>query len=481
MDLKLVGYAPDADPGIPGVIVDCAAFVGSLRGMEAAPSGIATGLPALAAACLGAASFRDLTNVQTTAAGTATKLYTAGTTSWTDRSGAATFNAATANRWSFAQYGNVTLAANKGDTIQARTTGDFANAGAAAPKAAFIETVNDFVFAANVNDGADKPDGWHCSALGDYTDWAASIATQSANGRVTDVPGPLTGAKRLADSIVLYKRKAIYVGNYVGPDIIWAFQLASAEAGAIHHNAIVSVDYAHYLMGDDDFYRFDGSRPVPIGADVRKSVFGEFDRTASHLCTALLERVNARIYFFYPDSSNAGYANRGVVLNYKTGRWGRHDFPMETTLQFIQAALTYDDLGTYYATYDDFPNASYDTAFLGGAIETPAYFDTSHVLRTLTGAPGTSRFTLGEVGSDEIFTTLTRAQLRLLTAPTTAAMTNYYKHSSADAFTTDVSTPIGSSRFDVLRSARWHKLQFDFTGAIETPGLRVDSVPDGTE
>lgn len=481
MKLPLIGYAPDLDPATPGVITDCSAFISSVRGMEAAPSGITTGLPALAAACFGGASFRLLDNSQTTVAGTASKLYTAGTTSWTDRSGAATFVATTENRWSFAQYGNVTLASNKADTIQARTTGDFANAGAAAPKAAFIETVNDFIFAANVNDGADKPDGWHCSALGDYTDWAASIATQSANGRLTDVPGPFTGLRRLNDNIVLYKRKAIYVGTYVGPDIIWSFQLSSAEAGALNNNSIVNVNYAHYLMGDDDFYVFDGSRPVPIGGAIRRTVFGELDRTKLHLCSSLLDKANSRIYFFYPNSSNGGYANRGVVYNYLTQRWGRYDISSEASFLFVQAALTYDDLGTYYSTYNDFPNASYDTAFLGGASETPSYIDTSHVLRTLTGTPGASQVTLGDLGNDEEFFTLLRVKPRFLTSPTTGQMTNYYKNNEGDSYTQDATTDISSSRFDVIRSARWHKLSFDFTGTVETPELTIDAEIDGTE
>ena len=480
MKLPLLGYAPDADPQTPGVIADCVSFISSQRGMEAAPAPVATPLAALASTCYGIATFRKLDSSSVTVAGTATKIYLAGTASWSDVSGTA-YGASTNNRWSFCQYGDVTLAANKADTIQARTGANFANVSGSAPKAAFIETVNQFIFAANVNDGADKPDGWACSALGDYTNWTPSIATQAANGRLTDTPGPITGLRRLNDSIVIYKRKAIYVGSYVGPDIIWSFQQSSADVGALNNNSIVFVDYAHYFMGENDFYIFDGTRPIPFGQPVKETVYAEIDKSSLNLCMALADYRNSRIYFYYPSVSNSGYANKCVVYNYRTKRWGRDDQTVSAAGMYVSPGMTYGDVGTYYTTYADLPNAPYGLAFSSSAVEQPAIVDNTNVVKTLTGTPGTTSFRLSDLGSDQEYVTVTRVQPRFLKPAATATLVNYYKTASGAPYTEDQSVAMQNYRFDLLRSARWHSANLTFSGTVDVEELDIQFERDGME
>lgn len=481
MKVPLQGFAPDVDPTTPGVFTDCVSFVGSYRGMEGAPSAINTSLPALAADCVGFASFRKLDGTSTLIAGTATKLYSGGTSSWTDRSGAATFNASVTNRWSFTQFGDVTLASNKADTIQGRTSGDFAAVSGSAPKAAYIDTVGQFVFAGNVNDGADKPDGWACSALGDYTNWSASVATQSANGRLTDTPGPFTGIKRLSEAIVLYKRKSTYVGTYIGGSIIWTFQLSSSEVGALNNACIASVDYAHYFMGEDDFYMFDGTRPVPFGAPVKVTVFSALDKSKIHLCQSLVDVTHSRIYFFYPDSTTTSYANRCVVYNYRTRKWGKDDRTIQAAGVYVSSGLQYQDLGTYYSTYANFPNAPYGSAFLAASTETPAIIDSTATIKTLTGTPGITSFRLGDYGDNFNYSLLRRVEPRFFKEPQSGAMTNYYKYSAGEDYMPDTTTAMDNRRFDLMRSARWHTADFSFTGAVDLSELQVDIVEQSLE
>src|SRR5678816_4110775 len=102
----------------------------------------------------------------------------------------------------------------------------------------------------------------------------------------------------------------------------WDFNPIPGQAGALNQECIVDVGTAdnpvHLMMGYEDFYRYDGSRPVSIGNPVKETVFGELDRSLSYTCAALHDRRNSRVYFFYPP-------NRCVVYNYKTGLWGRDD------------------------------------------------------------------------------------------------------------------------------------------------------------
>ena len=199
--IPFTGFAPDADATTPGVIVDCVNYIPYENGMEGAPtSQTPAGVPALAAECLGAAVVTNLTGVRRIIASTATKLYELIGGVWTDVSRATAYNAGVDARWMIAQFGNSTLAANKGDKIQ-RSTGTgvaFADI-ATAPKAEIIFSVGSQVMALNTNDGTDKPDGWHSSALNDDTDWTPSLITQAASGRLVSTPGAITAGMRLGE------------------------------------------------------------------------------------------------------------------------------------------------------------------------------------------------------------------------------------------------------------------------------------------
>src|SRR5205085_1799563 len=156
----LLGFAPDADEVTPGIITDCDNFIPYNNGMEGGPAGVTpSDVPALASACLGAAVVENLAGARRVIAGAATKLYELVGGVWTDVSAAA-YNAGADSRCMITQFGDATLAVNKGDKVQRSTSGAFA-AIASAPKAEIIFSVGFQVMALNVNDGAEKPDAWY--------------------------------------------------------------------------------------------------------------------------------------------------------------------------------------------------------------------------------------------------------------------------------------------------------------------------------
>ena len=161
--VAIQGYSPDVDPTTAGVLTNCSTLIPTLKGMKGAASPVSGAQGALAAACKGVASLRKLDNTVRTFAGTTTKLYEDATTSWTDRTRAAggDYGLASDGRWRFAQFGDVSLATTKTDTLQSTSAGAFANV-AGAPKASIVETVNQFVFLFDTNEATygDSPDRW---------------------------------------------------------------------------------------------------------------------------------------------------------------------------------------------------------------------------------------------------------------------------------------------------------------------------------
>lgn len=482
MLVKLLGYAPDADPSILGVLTNCSAVVPSLRGMRGAPSPASTPLATLAATCQGSAVLTKLDGSTRFFAATAKKIYEAAASTWGDVSRAATYTAGVAARYRFAQFGNISLSANGADTLQASTsTGPFSCV-AGAPIAAITETVGQFAFAFNNTTNAD---GWNCSALGDSAQWTTSVATQATSGRLTASPGPITGGRRFGSAIVAYKKNSMYLGLNVGPPNVWEFNQIPGDVGAMSQEAVVNVGTPdsprHIFMGSYDFYMYDGSKAIPIGSNrVKNQVFTTLLQSRYSACAAVHDSLNSLVYFYYP-VSDSQLPDHCVVYNYRTDQWGVDDRQIQVPVEYATPGITYNTLGDRYLTYDQITTLPYDSAFLNQAITVPSIFTTGSIVNTLTGPAGTTSITTGDIGDDVQFSTLKRARLRFITAPTTASMTNSYRD-PGNTLVADASVAMSSQNaFDVMRDAKWHRLSFTFSGDWEASAFIPELEASGFE
>jgi hypothetical protein len=488
--IALLGYSPDLPSFTPGCITNCSAMVPSLKGMKGAPSPQNTTLVALVSACFGASVVRKLDNSTRFFAGTATDLFEASTSSWTERTRASGGDYALGadTRWRFAMFGDTAIACAKSDILQSSSSGAFANAAANAPKAGSVAVVNGFVILVDVNDqgaifdSADRPHGWW--AARSLATWTPSIANEAYTGSLTSTPGKCTAIKRFGRLAIIYKERSMFTLSYAGTSG-WEANQIPGEAGALSQESVVDIgtpeNPIHLFMGAEDFYMFDGARAYPLGAPLTKTVFGEINRDFTYSCTTLHDRVEKNVYFFYPVGSS-GNPDKCVVYNYQTKKWGRDDRTVEAVVEYIEAGVIYDDLGNFYATYNDFPVASYDQAFWSVGFPSPAIFNTSHLVQTLNAPSLTSGMVLGDYGSDEFVSLLSRAQPLFTTRPSQATMNNYYRSNLGDSLTSGSQVSMDSKgRFDKLWSANWHRLQFEFTGPVEFGAVRLDLMEDGQE
>jgi aminopeptidase-like protein len=60
-------------------------------------------------------------------------------------------------------------------------------------------------------------------------------------------------------------------------------------------------------------------------------------------------------------------------------------------------------------------------------------------------------------------------------------MTNYYRMNTGDSLTADALTSISNGSFDVVRDARWHRIQMNFTGDWEMSGFSPEWEKSGRE
>lgn len=478
--IKLVGWAPDVDPVTPGVITDCTMLEPTLRGMRSAPSVEPANIDALAAACVGAALVTKLDGSRRLIAGTQTKLYEASGTSWTDRSAAGSYTGSSESRWQIKQFGDVTLATNGVDEPQESTSGAF-TATVEMPKSKLLETVAGFVMCANiVESGYQHADAWWCSALYDYAEWTPAIATQSARGRLFDAPGPITALKALGGDVVAFKDRAMVLGRYVGPPIIWAWQAVPGDIGTAAADGVASDGLRLYFWGGDDFYAFDGSRPVSIGEVVRRWFAENSNPLYLSRTIAQYDRRASIVRWFFVGAGSTTL-DRCIVFNTRTGQWGRADRSVQAVVDFAPSALTYDSAGvlaaaTYEAT--GFPQ-SYDSPLWTAGAESPAVLSASNAVQLLTGAGEASSMTTGVFGDDDRMSLLRRVRLRYADSPTTAAVTEFYSQQSGGTYTEGSTSQADDAKHDFLRPARWHYLRAAWTGSVEVTGYALDAADVG--
>lgn len=480
--IKISGFLPDLEPTTDGVITSCTNLIPSIKGSyKGAPAAVNVAIDALADECLGIAETIDLDGNARLFAATDTKIYLGAAGTWNDVSRVGDYTSGD-RRYRFSQFGNVTLSVNATDPLQAYVSSTFADV-ADSPAAAVMDVAQGFVMLADTNETifGDQSDRWWCSGLYDYTDWTPDVATQCTSGRLVDAPGPIRAMRAFGSNFVAYKDRAMFLGEYVGPPIVWQWTQIPGEIGCSSQECVINIGTAHIFIGYEDFYLFDGSRPLPIGEGIKEWFFQNLNTNYRQNIKGLHDSANANVWFFFPKTdSDFGLCNGAIVFNYKSRKWGIADVTVEACVEYLSGGITYDDLGTEYSTYEDLPNIGYDSPFWTSLSPSPAIMNGSHQLQTLTGDTVSSVMTLGDVGDDSRYSTLRRVRLRFIQEASSATMTNSYKSVSGAVYTTDQTANLNDGKFDVLRSARWHNVSFTFNGNVDVSGVDYDLQPDGT-
>jgi len=484
MLVKLREWSPDSDETEQGTLVDVENMIPSMKGYKGSPSNVSPGVSALAAECLGAGFVTILSGTNVLFAGTATKLYKGSATTWTDVSRASDYTAIATTRWCFAQQGNLTLAVNNIDTPQKYIHGtdtDFSDL-TAMPECSVVEAVGQFIMIGNYETGGtDIVDGWGCSAIGDYTDWTASVDTQCVYGRLLDTPGAITGLKRLADYAIYYKKNSMYLGRYTGSGgNIWDFSLISDIIGSVNQESIIKVGTMHYFLGTDDFYGFDTATVAPISVQIKEWFNKRCNNLYRHKTVGVHDRINSIIYWFFPATTST-VPNEYVAFHYKTNRWGKGVLSVEAATEYSTGGRTYAELLVSYPLYSAFSSLSYGALEISTETPIPAIFNTSHTVNTLNGVSLSSSLTTNDFGIDGVKSTVRRVRPRYTKTPNSASMVNYYRDQLGSSLTTDFTTSEENGKFDYIRTARWHRGKISFTGDVELNSLDVEAKNAGKE
>lgn len=484
MIVPLLSFSPDVDATQKGVIVSAENALPTMKGFRPEGSPIASTAASLGETVIGTAVLQRLDGTYRIFAGTPSKIYElTSATAWTDRSQVGGYS--TSTRFRFAQFSDVSLASNGVEKISESTSGSFAEI-ADAPAAKIIITAGLFVLAFNTADptyGTSQDRFW-CSGIGDHTEWTPSSATQAYTGQLRSSPGPITAAAKIGDTVIAFKERAMFLGVYQGPPEVWSFRELSNTVGCVSQEAVTT--FANkgavglFFVGPDDFYIYDGGRPVAVGDGVKEWFFQNLSNQFRDQIFVTNDERAGVVRIHFPNSNSSGLPNSTLIYNYRSGRWGvgrSGDIRFPLINQTL--AITIDDLATLSASIDGLPSVAFDSAYWSTSSRAPAYFDSSGTLYLLTGTLAEATLTTGDIGMDGAITEISRIRPRLAGTSTASAMVTG-RDSLSDLPADIASGDMENNRIDLFSCARWQRIEFTWTGG-ELTGLDVDIKADTPE
>jgi hypothetical protein len=461
----------------PGLLT-CRNVIARTQGSYGPFSDLSVYSDALGTRCQGAFAARDNAGNVHLFAGDATKLklLSSGSPSFSDvsRTVGGAYATATDDTWRFVQYGANVIATNFVDDVQSFAIGsstDFAQLSAGAPKAKYLAIWKDFVVLAHVQG---HPQRVRWSGIDDPTNWpgigtAAAAQTQSDQQDLVGDGGGIQGiigGLGSADGIVIQER-ALWRVTYVGPPLIFTFDLVEGTRGTPAPGSIVQLGGVVAYLGDDGFYLFDGQASRPIGnARIDKTFFNDFDQTYSARMSAAVDPINKVFYWAYPGAGNiAGTPNRLLAYNWAVDRWSLIEVAAEFIFRAGTFGFTADDADGLGYTVDTSPFGP-DSRFWAGGKSILAAFDTAHRLGFFSGAPLPATIETGDLDLAEGRRSLVSGVRPVADAESLSASVGYRESQTAMPAYSSPTSPVADGFCPQRISTRFPRARVHIPAAV---------------
>jgi hypothetical protein len=357
---------------------------------------------ALSARCMGGVGIVEPDGATYVFAGTQTTLQqlAAGSTAWTSLG--SSYDAGAEGRWSFTKFGEVVIATNGADPIQAFTLGsssDFVTLSSAAPAARYVATVPPgFVMVAYTsdNDFGTQPQGVWWSAINDPGTWPTigsdtAVQLQSDRqtlygdgGRIMGIVGGLLGC-----DVLVFVERQIWRGAYAGGRVVFSFDLMEGVRGTPAQGSIAPWGGRCYYVGEDGFYVTDGSSSQPVGnGQVDREFFRLLDASNIERITSVIDPVQRLWFIAFPGPGNlAGTPNHMFIYSIDLGCWSHSDgYEVELLCNTASFGVTVDTFDSIFPGGVDAQTMPVDSRIFAGGRPILSAFSDDHELSYFSGA-----------------------------------------------------------------------------------------------
>lgn len=132
----------------------------------------------------------------------------------------------------------------------------------------------------------------------DFDDWIPTSTNTSGDLRLYRGSRIITAVKTRGEIIVFTDESAHSI-NYLGGFDVYGVNVVGENVSILGPNAVIATDYRVYLMGEGDWFVYDGVMRV-LPCDVRNFVYGGLNVAQKTKVFAGLNREFNEIWWFYP-------------------------------------------------------------------------------------------------------------------------------------------------------------------------------------
>lgn len=448
---------------------------------------MATFSNALGARCQGAISVQHTDADVIDFAGDATKLYKLGGATWSNVSGA-TYTTSATDKWSLLQFGSHVIASNGTDVMQTYQLGvssTFGVLGGTPPKAKYLASSRNFVFAGYTTVGSTTvPHRIQWSGLNDASDWSASQTTQSDSQELPSENGPITGVVG-GDGLTIFQARAITRCTYVGTPNIWSFDEVSSGLGCPVPGSIVHHNENIYFISSEDFYIHSNGQTKPIGAQkVAQTFYADLNIDFLDRVSSSVDPVRHLVVWSYPSvASQDGTPDKMIMYDWVLNRWTEAEVDHDIVYKKIGESLTLDNLDGLSSSIDDLGISLDSRLFKGNGTLLLGTFSTDFKLSFLAGEALDATIETASFQLKQGRRSLVK-RARPIVEGGSATVT--LQHASKDQLSeTEIfgvaKTPSKTGNVGIRNRARYHKLRLNISGGFShVLGIDVDYSISGT-
>ncbi len=354
---------------------------------------------ALGAQCVGGFCARLNSGAYAIFAGTTSKIYrlASGGASWTDVSGAFTFNVPDADLWSFAQFGTKLIATNANlaapVVIDVDSGSAFTSLGGSPPAARGVATVGDFLLLYGL---PAYPRRIVWSAINNITGWTAGVDLSGYQefpdgGDVTGFAGNEYGVVSQANAV----RRMIRTPEE--PLSAFRFVKVTDTVGGFGFWSATRSGDTVFMCGPTGFYAFGTSGGVPVGGGtvdaggmraissgrVTDWFFKTVDINAIGRMLCVSDTSGTRIFWYFKstDGANATLYDKALVYDWKLDKFAYFDCSVEYVMPAATVPISLDsETGSL-----DSESGTLDDPALNASVYQLGAFRTTHDLGFYTG------------------------------------------------------------------------------------------------
>lgn len=155
--------------------------------------------------------------------------------------------------------------------------------------------------------------------------WTPAADNEAGDVELSDSSGGLVCAYPMRDSLIIYKRDAMYQAQYVGGNQKYVFRKLMTASGALCAKSVCDVNGQHFVVSDGDILLTDGTNRRSVGESrVKDHLFNNLDQDNFRNLFCTYNPGRDEVIIGYPEAGSQ-FCTKALVYDMNTDSFGERD------------------------------------------------------------------------------------------------------------------------------------------------------------